>query len=1114
MTEQNVHTSKRSNARKSSLNVNQEAQIITKTSQEERDKSVYRYLLTCLTDLFLIKNSKGKEQPNESSIANQWGQKDNRIFVRRVLRSVMPEYYPDEETIAVPGLTLSKLIEILNGIQEYKKQKSLNAKDMNDLKTKPLALTRVEKLRALSKFMELSIDERKQLNIEINSSQELINKLMEDITDPIKGLDSKNIARLCQLTLNTYQSLRTTNSDSQVWENVLLQDFIKKIVIELLDEYFPDVAQLNSIVAELVDKVTREINRIEFQCGINQVRSLLANEVEIDKDRSNILSTSFVKQLAKSVVENEILTDEFPVYLKYIEIEKKQPLPLYIKQDIEEGIGLLNPQLLQLEKNANLELIENIDGLERQFVYKVKVHFYVHPPDGYQSRFPEEFSQQTNSSHAGSLNFYEEITGIGSPVLNILGAVNRALFWDIPILNEYMPIANEVFCYEEVIGQSSHTPVWCKTVVRMCKKDDVERSINENIAYEKISSNNDLACGEYCGFDLLEVVAKSSLLARLRAIKQTGIDTKQYLTQLCHRIEELNIFRESKRLLNFYPFSLIAMEGKLEKTIFAKGKYRTRDVQFNFTETKFGESWSLVAYEAHLAIADAYLQEGLYRSGKKYLELIEPHIEKKYLSDLETAKYWLCRFRYHYLTDLDDSENTGSDRYQSIQKALQSLENAEFYVKRRLHKYYKIGEFSQSNFHPFFYILSRVFAFRAKVYMYSSAYTSRHGGRWEELLEPIRLLEKARIYAARDGSEAYYAYWSAYQSWNYLILAYLGDFDRNPQLSREACLDWAKRLIDHALLCYSSIGKECYQEIKDNGGKVTPIARPEPEEISSISQQCGIVSPKFYEQYGSVEVQVIPLIRELPINSHYGDTSYPQSYDATNHVLSIDMSILKQPSSISSETIYLFGTHSTILLFAIGMYELCGEQNSQELIKSQIEKALRIFTYCWAIAKDGTTSHSEDDHHKFYLDRNFEQNTHDHTGDSLVMGLYPHRLTDFADLGKIFAAICKAILLINQSNQPNINPMNSISWDEVESLMQSLHDRCEPSSLRSRDVLGQERYNGHLDGQFSKAKVYFEQLKQKRLYQPSSSEERISDIRDKLVKDIFKIIRGEIDVKA
>lgn len=63
---------------------------------QERDKSVYLYLLTCLTDLE-ISEKKGKKQPNEGSIAKQWGIKNNRVFIQRVLRSTLPQYYDEAE---------------------------------------------------------------------------------------------------------------------------------------------------------------------------------------------------------------------------------------------------------------------------------------------------------------------------------------------------------------------------------------------------------------------------------------------------------------------------------------------------------------------------------------------------------------------------------------------------------------------------------------------------------------------------------------------------------------------------------------------------------------------------------------------------------------------------------------------------------------------------------------------------------------------------------------------------------------------------------------------------------------------------------------------------------
>ena len=86
------------------------------TDDQSRDRQVYRYLLN-LTDLGLDDKS---TSPNESSIAKQWGVTENRIFIRRVLRSVLfDELYADKEDkpSPVPGLTLSKLVNILSALQ-------------------------------------------------------------------------------------------------------------------------------------------------------------------------------------------------------------------------------------------------------------------------------------------------------------------------------------------------------------------------------------------------------------------------------------------------------------------------------------------------------------------------------------------------------------------------------------------------------------------------------------------------------------------------------------------------------------------------------------------------------------------------------------------------------------------------------------------------------------------------------------------------------------------------------------------------------------------------------------------------------------------------------------
>jgi hypothetical protein len=76
----------------------------------QRDAAVYLHLLNNLTDLDISEDS---PKPNEYKIAKQWRQ--NRIFVRRVLRSVMGERYQEKEREErVPSLSLGKLVTILD----------------------------------------------------------------------------------------------------------------------------------------------------------------------------------------------------------------------------------------------------------------------------------------------------------------------------------------------------------------------------------------------------------------------------------------------------------------------------------------------------------------------------------------------------------------------------------------------------------------------------------------------------------------------------------------------------------------------------------------------------------------------------------------------------------------------------------------------------------------------------------------------------------------------------------------------------------------------------------------------------------------------------------------
>ncbi len=1062
----------------SDLSESQDSPVRRRSSEDqERDKSVYKYLLECLTDLG-VNQGEDNAKPNESSIAKQWGQGNNRIFIRRVLRSVLPQYYEQGEKELeqpVPGLTLGKLVEILSAIEEYwnKKRAPTSGEEI------PRILTRTEKLRALRTFSQLSIAEKEKLNFPIHAGASLLQQLLEIVTDTVKGLKYEEVISFYKGAINIYHQLKQAEFINRQEGAKILSttDIIKRQVKNLIQEQYQglNTIQKKSKVDNLVNKVQREISRLELQCGLRQVKSLLKDTEKAEELRTNydLLSHAFIAHLTRSIVENEILTDEFPINIKHIEIEKTEPLPLYLK-DKNHKNGLLNPQFVDEKED-----IEDINGLQKQFAYKIKVYFYVRFPDNYRQAFIGEYNQSSYfNKRENKLEFFQEITGIGSPIYHIIAAINKVILWDIPELIDYFPVARTILSNNDFFGSPSLVRSY--TLVNLCKKDDIEKALKEKKSYDTVVSHYEPAYGEYCGFDLVEVAAKAGLHARLRAIKQTGINPVKYLTQLCYRVEELNAFRKAQSYLNFYPFSLKAMEGYLNQTIF-QNRYRIVDNHYNFSDVK--PRWSSVAYDAHLTITETYLQEGLYRIAKKYLDVLKSHIEKAkkgknyFFSELLLAKYELCQFRYHYLTDLQDDSDSENpqlhlERSSAIDAATKSLNYAEEYLKKLLKKYYAISASGESNFHPFFYLFSRIYAHRAKLYIFTPSYTYIASRKFDSFIEPIRLLEKARIYAARDGSTVLYSSWTAYQSWCYIMVAYLGNDEplTHQEFSKEECIDWARRLIEHALTCYYKNGKLCYQQIKDNGGKITKNIR----------------NQKYYETYGNIQIQVTPLIQELK----EGIEEYHKVYDGDKNVINIDFSILKKIYPDEEESIYLFGTHSSIILFAMGILELCDDEKKESELQIRLNTAFKMFTYCSAIAEDGNIENYEDD--KFYLERIFND------GDELVRGLYPHRLTQFADLGKIWAATCKVILYVYQQNS---------DWQVVDKLLESLPtNNSRIPGLQN--ACGQKRYNGHLESHCVRLVNYFKQLKDKKF-----NSNKLIDIRNKIVRDIFKIIRGESDVK-
>ncbi|CCI23900.1 hypothetical protein [Microcystis aeruginosa] len=1067
----------------------------------KRDAAVYLHLLNNLTDLDI---SEDNPKPNEYKIAKQWGQ--NRIFVRRVLRSVMGERYQEKEREErVPSLSLGKLVTILSSLEAYWQGEL--AKNKDSLAQKMInKFTQQEKQRVLKKYAQLSLDERDKLKLLVHPEASLLEQLKEIITDEIQP-DSLDVVSFYKQAINLYSSQKQQHSylksldpnDNQNLDESLVNQIIEYIQPRLKKYYqHLSTGSEQEIIKDLVDKILREVSRTEFQAGLRQIKTVVGQCPDFVQNNltSDSISNLFLESLSNSIIKNNLLGDKFPVYIDYLEIEKVKPLPLKLYRG---KTGLINTDFLDDSEDENEYYAR---GLEKQIAYRVRVYFYVYPPENWKPKptlEDKEISQFFKQEESNSrLEFCEEVVGVGSPIAHITTAINRFLFEGIDILKKqgYLPVTQKIVSEDKVIGNTRNSAVWSYSLVKLCKQEDVKKSLEGEINYNQIVADQELVTGEFYGFDLLESAAKSALHARLRAIEKTAINSQQYLQQLCERIEEKYILEKAEKWIKFYPFSLRAMQDYLEKKLF-KDKYRNWD-ESNFKEVNNNnQAWSRVAYEAHLAITQVYLQEGLYRIAQKYLEVIKPHIEDGRLDDkLLVSLYHICLFDYHFYTDLEDEERDHQERGSAIRKAEECLNTAEEYLQEYLKEYAIIGEYSQTNAHPFFYYLSRIYSHRAKIYIFFPYIAQLPNPKTNLLIEPLRLLEKARIYAARDGDANYYAYWTVYQIWSYLITAYVVDTrDTNrltEKFSRQNCLEWAERLIKNALDCYGERGRESYRQIKNYSGK-------QKTEVSGLKPDSTII---FYEQYNDIYVQTIPPIIEIGKGSSHLDEFYQEtlkSSQSQEKIIQLPMSALTYLDSNSDNKVYLFGIHASLLLFGLGLVELC-KDNQEEGLEERILMAMKRFTLGAAIASEGTVDKKRGE--ETYLQRIFTEQKPNKgqkmPEDFQIRGLYPHRLTQFTAKGKIFAATCRVILLLYNYEK------YSSYWPEVAYLLNDLHDA--QTIIRSNNPdysLGQNRYSGHLEQQFKGVKSYLESQKN------SVKSGSLEEIRNRIVTDIFKILRGD-----
>ncbi|MGB0563082.1 MAG: hypothetical protein ACPGVO_14950 [Spirulinaceae cyanobacterium] len=1112
-------------------------------ADDQRTFQLYQYLCTCLA----ITRHKD-DKPNYQGIGKRLSDTKN---LRKIVSSVIQsEGDNTSSSTKISSLTTQELIKILVHLQVALEQ---DYQSYNESYTR--VLTPTDTLTALYKLVELTPEERQSLNLPAADGLALLQQALLHL-QANQGLENyEMLFRIYKAAVG----LDFPTAEKRTLENLIdVDELISNTVSQAL-EYLPKrqrrVQKSGSLwgqadtVQELTQKVQREIRRLLARSGNHQ--SQVVSNAAVNSYIRQYLRPAFVAKLAQAVVANERLTEQFPVYLKRISIEVAGPLPfadrqlgLFLRQDGPYP-PLLHPALRKLDLSRGAIAQTQLPGpgdyeLASQEATRVTVEFYIKIPSDYQYAVKSVFKRLASGDQR-RIDFALSSTGIGGALSHVIKVVNRAVLKDIPCLSEYFSIAHDVTSTQAIIRDNVASPVWAHSLVKLCHNQTVGQALRASSAenlrfYDEFSFAEPIGQGDYCGFDFLLAQAQAALQARLQAIRNAGIAPKEYIQHLCQRTERAIALKNAWLAWWGYPFSTFAMLGLIKESLFESSDLQNRSL------TKTDDR---IYFDAYLSIVEALLEESAYRLAQDYLQRLT--VLEKFVNqglDVTTTeedfevfsgelivRYLLCKATYLYVYDTDDTDpqylplgcDPDINREGLIRRAWEVLRQAQTHVWIRLRKYVVINEVSQGIFEPHYHLLAQIAFLRLRLLIFFPCAvpkdelnlpTEEFSG--QQRIESsiywgrLYLAEKSRLYAAADSNSERYACYAAMQCWLYLISAYsdpehryLNRFERqDPQqtLVPEQCFGWAKKLRDHALASYASRGRYYYNQIKEKSGL-----------------------PKEMDHFGAYSIHKLPAIWE----TRDAQTT-PESIADDDRFLALNMSLLSvdvdklsklspnYPDRNQYRHIYLFGSNACYLFFARGMYLLCGntthefdaDEIPEQLIdwKKKLKLATRLLNMAWAIAEDGGAI--EDQSTDEILELNIvrpwtppspHQARYSDPDVNSVRDLYPRRVAEIVDLGKIFAIACMVLrlYLLSESDQENL-------CQDIQVMLDTLHDANQLNeSRRLRKVLNnQQRYNGHLFGYTDHCKDI---LRSNFVYAQETliSESQISDERDRLLKELF-----------
>ena len=1041
----------------------------------KRDERVYFFLLK-LAGIKISPDSPDSPDIGDIAtvdIARKWGYAGNdagRKFTERVLNGLNKKI---EEN--VPPLTLSRLVEILQGIEKNIdiSHKPKNEDQLQNEDELPKVLGQLDKIKAIRKYCELSRQEKKQLGLPVDFQayiEENFINLSNDYT-----ISSNQVSDCSEDKFTHIAKVQGSKEQDSVLSTIK-KEYLNNLVQEVIKDKFSKdwLDKNNKVIEKVQERVINEITLIAVQSGLEIARYHLPNILpenssqfsqftEAYKKQWNYqLSDQWIKQLTSNIIDNKIISDQIPITFRYLEIKKVGPLPF------ENDDTLINEHLLKKDPDS-IATKAAFDIFKKNNAYQVTIHFRL-------------------KIEGENIDFFEQVSGISSILSLVRKALNRGLLWDIPCLNSYFPVIQEVYTQDKLFGGDSLASVWSKSRGRLIKIDDLKDLLEnkENNDFDCYVEGSDIIESDYLRFDLIESIAMSGFHARLKLIEQTGIKPIDYLKELKKRIEEKENLIKGKKYLTSYPFSLLVMEQHLNETI------------LKYYEGK--SKWSKIAYESQLFIIQAYLDEGLVNQSGKLLERLKSH--ENNFSHFLKASYYLCRAEYSFLSDENKSEGRKGEKQDLIDECNNYIEKAEEQLQKRLLEFFRIGEIAQGNLSPLYYYWTKIYIMKARLSLFFPNFLKEESV--FQLYPSLVSFGKARVYySPREGDSYLCAKVSLYQSWCYLIQAYIGDkaqtFDKN------TCIKWAKKLIDNGLLNYQEASQECYRDYTDN------LFLDEQNLVSTIK----IARPPF--------LNLIPPDNESSDSNVKNDVIKSESItgnadnrssDSTVKIYNIKSKLIKRNFVHQStekpsrkKTIDLFGQHSSLYFFALGMLELCDNYHSEEDASTHLKESFNYFVCSWAIAQ-GCSRLEGEETTLIKIERDSDSlkieniAIEDNFNVSEFRSIFFHCISEWMDLAKIFMAVCQSIIAKEKDNNIDFSVVRAILKEGGEDLFSKVPENF----LKYKFVDEQKDYNRHLKSAFKKIKNYLNKYIEE--FSEEHQHKSLIERRDEVLPAIFIHLRG------